>query len=132
MRICIVTPAPPRSRHGNRVTALRWSRILRGLGHRVTVDQHYSGQNCDVLLALHAKRSADDIERFRKLWPNSPLVLALNPDTKVEPDFVERLLPAFDDPTVGIAAGKLLRFDRRTIDSAGQELSAARRPRDRG
>ena len=77
MRICIVTPAPPRSRHGNRVTALRWSRILRGLGHRVTVDQHYSGENCDVLLALHAKRSAGDIERFRKLQPKSPLVLAL-------------------------------------------------------
>ena len=77
MRIRIVTPAPPRSRHGNRITAMRWSRILRGLGHRVTVHQHFNGGNCDVLLALHAKRSAGDIKRFRRSQPNSPLILAL-------------------------------------------------------
>ncbi len=62
----------------------------------------------------------------------SPFVLALNPDTLLEPDFLERLLPAFDEPRVGLAAGKLLRFDRATLDSAGQLLSRARRPRDRG
>ncbi len=56
---------------------MRWSRILRGLGHRVSVHQHFAGQNCDVLLALHAKRSASDIERFRRSQPQSPLVLAL-------------------------------------------------------
>jgi GT2 family glycosyltransferase len=33
---------------------------------------------------------------------------------------------------VGLAAGKLLRFDGRTIDSAGQELGLSRRPVDRG
>ena len=49
-------------------------------------------------------------------------MLALNPDTSLEPDFLERLLPAFDDPRVGMAAGKLLRFDRSTLDSAGQRL----------
>jgi len=63
---------------------------------------------------------------------SSPFVLVLNPDTELAPDFLERLLPAFDEPRVGIAAGKLLRFDRATIDSAGQRLSRARRPRDRG
>jgi len=62
----------------------------------------------------------------------SPFVLALNPDTWLEPDFLERLLPVFEDPRVGMAAGKLLRFDRATIDSAGQRLSRARRPKDRG
>jgi GT2 family glycosyltransferase len=62
----------------------------------------------------------------------SPFVLVLNPDTLLEGDFLERLLPAFDDPRVGLAAGKLLRFDRATLDSAGQMLSRSRRPRDRG
>jgi GT2 family glycosyltransferase len=62
----------------------------------------------------------------------SPFLLALNPDTALEPRFLEELLPAFDDPAVGLAAGKLLRFDRTTLDSAGQALSRSRRPRDRG
>jgi GT2 family glycosyltransferase len=62
----------------------------------------------------------------------SPFVLVLNPDTLLEPDFLEQLLPAFEDPRVGLAAGKLLRFDRKTLDSAGQRLSRARRPKDRG
>ena len=37
MRLCLITPAAPGSRSGNRVTANRWSRILRQLGHRVHV-----------------------------------------------------------------------------------------------
>ena len=63
---------------------------------------------------------------------SAPYVLVLNPDTILEPDFLERMLPAFDDPRVGIVAPKLLRFDRKTLDSAGQMLSRSRRPVDRG
>ena len=63
---------------------------------------------------------------------STPHVLVLNPDTVLEPDFLERMLPAFEDPGVGMVAGKLLRFDRRTLDSAGQVLGRARGPRDRG
>ena len=37
MRIRLITPAPPRSRAGNRATAARWAGILRSLGHRVDV-----------------------------------------------------------------------------------------------
>lgn len=62
----------------------------------------------------------------------SPLVLLLNPDTRLEARFVEELLPCFEDPRVGIACGKLLRFDGRTLDSAGQQLGRSRRPLDRG
>ena len=51
--------------------------MLRGLGHRVSIHQHFDGQPCDLMLALHAKRSARDIERFRRSRPSSPLVLAL-------------------------------------------------------
>jgi hypothetical protein len=62
----------------------------------------------------------------------SPFVLVLNPDTRLHSRFLEELLPAFADPAVGIASGKLLRFDGRTLDSAGQELGRSRQPVDRG
>jgi len=62
----------------------------------------------------------------------SPFVLVLNPDTRLDPDFLEQLLPAFEDPRVGIAAGKLLRFDGRCLDSCGQMLGRSRQPLDRG
>ena len=77
MRILIVTPAPPRSRKGNRVTAVRWSRILRDLGHAVVIAQEYKAQRCDLLVALHALRSFPSIERFRHLHPVLPLIVTL-------------------------------------------------------
>ena len=77
MNISLVTPAAPRSRSGNRVTALRWAGMLRALGHRVRVDQDYSGGRCDLLVALHAGRSAPSIERFAREKPDLPLIVAL-------------------------------------------------------
>lgn len=77
MNVCLVTPAPPGSRSGNRVTALRWARCLRRLGHRVTITQDYHGQRCDLLVVLHAVRSAPAIDRFRADCPDAPLVVAL-------------------------------------------------------
>ena len=77
MRITIATPAPSGSTVGNRVTALRWSRILRGLGHLVRVATRYDGRPCDVLIALHARKSAAAVARFRKLRPRSGLIVAL-------------------------------------------------------
>src|SRR5262249_34283140 len=77
LRIGIVTPAPPRSRYGNRVTALRWAEILRQLGHRVTIAQNYEGEPYDLLIALHALRSHGAIERWRREHPGRPLIVAL-------------------------------------------------------
>lgn len=77
MRICVVTPAPPRSRAGNRVTARRWARLLHELGHDVTVTESYRNQQCDLLVALHAGRSFDSIEKFHRERPASPLIVAL-------------------------------------------------------
>jgi len=77
MRIGIITPSPPRSLNGNRVTALRWAKLLRSLGHRVLVAQRYGGQPLDVLIALHARRSYASIIRFHRLHPNRPLIVAL-------------------------------------------------------
>lgn len=77
LRIRLVTPALPRKNNGNGVTARRWARILRELGHRVVVEQVYAGGAADVMVALHARRSAASIDRFRTRYPEAPIVLAL-------------------------------------------------------
>lgn len=77
MRIGIVTPAPPRSKYGNRVTALRWAGILRSLGHRVKVALTYEREGYDLLIALHARRSYPSVWRFHQDHSNRPLIVAL-------------------------------------------------------
>lgn len=77
MKIQLVTPAPLRINNGNRITALRWAAILKQLGHRVRVTQSYNGRACDVLIALHARRSADSIRRFHESHPELPLIVVL-------------------------------------------------------
>jgi putative glycosyltransferase (TIGR04348 family) len=77
MNITLVTPAPPGSRKGNRITARRWASLLRQLGHRVTVRQEYRGERCDLLVALHARRSFDAMQAFRRIHPDRPVILAL-------------------------------------------------------
>jgi putative glycosyltransferase (TIGR04348 family) len=77
VKICLVTPAPPRSLTGNRVTALRWARLLGQLGHRVTVVEEYGGQACDALVALHARKSAPSVERAARERPGLPIIVAL-------------------------------------------------------
>lgn len=77
MKISLITPAAKRSKSGNRTTANRWDRILSGLGHRVAVAETYDGTPADMMVALHAWRSADSILKFRELFPDRPLVVAL-------------------------------------------------------
>lgn len=77
MRITLITPANRRSRAGNRTTAARWARLLRALGHRVTVATDYADQPGDLMIALHAWRSAGSIERFRQRHPDRPLIVGL-------------------------------------------------------
>lgn len=77
MKIVLITPVPPQSRQGNRVTAQRWARFLRTLGHQVTVAQHYDERPYDLMVALHARRSYEAISRFRQRYPARPLLVAL-------------------------------------------------------
>ena len=77
MRICLITPAGPRSRAGNRATAVRWAQHLRALGHRVDIAVEYDGGDYDAMIALHAWRSRDAVSRFRAAFPLRPLILAL-------------------------------------------------------
>ena len=77
MKISLITPAAPQSRNGNRMTAVRWARILRTLDHRVSVAVEYADEPADLLVALHAWRSAASIERFHRHYPERPLLVAL-------------------------------------------------------
>jgi putative glycosyltransferase (TIGR04348 family) len=77
MRIGIITPSPPRSHYGNRVTALRWARILKELGHRVRITEAYKGEPFDLMIALHARRSHPSVRRYHHDHPDCPLIVTL-------------------------------------------------------
>jgi putative glycosyltransferase (TIGR04348 family) len=77
MRIRIVCPAPPGTRYGNRISAVRWARILRQLGHRVAIDMSYDSEPCDLLIALHARRNAQTVLDFAELHPDRPVIVVL-------------------------------------------------------
>ncbi|MDA1164473.1 MAG: selenoneine biosynthesis selenosugar synthase SenB [Planctomycetota bacterium] len=76
-RILIVTPAPRGSTKGNRVTADRWARLLRLGGHRVTIRERFSNESCDVLITLHARKSAAAVQQCEQQSPDTPVVVVL-------------------------------------------------------
>lgn len=78
MRILLICPAPRGSRQGNRVTALRWARLLRALGHHVSLQAPSAPlAPADVLIALHARRSAAAVRRAKQRQPSRPIIVAL-------------------------------------------------------
>lgn len=77
MKIALITPAPPRTRLGNRNTALRWARMLRALGCRVRVEVEWNGAAADMMIALHARRSHAAIAGYAEKFPDRPLVVVL-------------------------------------------------------
>lgn len=77
MRIVIATPAPPGSTRGNRRTAERWGRLLEELGHDVQIVERWNEEECELLIAVHARHSADSVRRFREEFPERPLVVLL-------------------------------------------------------
>ncbi len=77
MHIQLISPAKIDSRNGNRATAVRWRNILQRIGHKVSVAQEYLGQDVDLMLALHAWRSATSVQLFAEKYPARPLIVAL-------------------------------------------------------
>ena len=62
----------------------------------------------------------------------------VNPDMIMEPSYIEEILKSFNDPKVGAATGKLLRYDfeknqqTNIIDTTGVTIAKSGRARDRG
>src|SRR3712207_2638040 len=63
--------------NGNRVPATRWSRFLRQLGHEVLLKENWGGEEPDLMIALHARRSHPSIRRYAAAFPKRPLIVAL-------------------------------------------------------
>ncbi|MDP2417617.1 MAG: TIGR04348 family glycosyltransferase, partial [Hydrogenophaga sp.] len=79
--LCIVTPALADANNGNWQTARRWARLLAG-HYRVRLakdwpDATTTDDGTDILLALHARRSAASVGAWAQAHPHKPLVLAL-------------------------------------------------------
>ena len=77
-RVVIATPAPPRSRNGNRITAQRWRRLLTELGHRVRICGPESAGDGDLLIAIHARKSHGAVVDFAARRPGRPIVVVIS------------------------------------------------------
>lgn len=141
MRIVLITPDGPTKRTGNRVASRRWSRILRGLGHIVRNASLYDGGPADLMVAVHAWRSADAIARFKALYPDRPVVLQLSGTDiyeylRSDPEPTLRSM-ALADRLIGLndLAGKVVprRFRKRlrTIHQSATPPARARQPSKR-
>ena len=80
--ILIVSPASARENNGNWQTASRWARFLRA-GHRVEIAGAWPGPAAgqpgapDLMIALHARRSAASLAAFADAHPDRPAILVL-------------------------------------------------------
>lgn len=97
--IALITPALAAANNGNWQTARRWARLLAG-DYEVLLAQGWTGEPADLMLALHARRSAPSIAAWAATAPRRPLVVVLTGtdlyrDLLVD-DAVERSLAAAD------------------------------------
>jgi putative glycosyltransferase (TIGR04348 family) len=77
-QIVIVSPASKRENNGNWQTASRWARLLRPRFRVLVVaDWDADGPHADLLIALHARRSAAALAAFAHAHPARPRVLVL-------------------------------------------------------
>lgn len=77
--MCIVTPALADANNGNWQTARRWAGLL-GRDHRVSLRKEWTGtpqDEADILVALHARRSAASISAWASAHADRPVVVVL-------------------------------------------------------
>jgi putative glycosyltransferase (TIGR04348 family) len=140
VRIVIVTPSAASTRTGNRHTAQRYAAFLRAAGHRVRVASSWDDVDCDLMIALHARKSHDSIVRFRARYPARPLVVVLTGtdlyrDIRADPTAQESLelatlLVALQDEA-GRELRPRLRRKLRVVYQSARVSRAARPPRAR-
>ena len=79
LRIEIATPVRADSSRGNGVTARRWRTLLADLGHDVEIvaGGRTPDRQSDMLIALHARKSAPEARAYRESYPDKKIVLAM-------------------------------------------------------
>jgi len=77
--ICIVSPALANANNGNWQTARRWAQFLRTRYHADIASDWpaTASPSPDLLIALHARRSAAPLARFCAAHPERPAILVL-------------------------------------------------------
>lgn len=139
MRIALAVPGSVGGNSGNRVTARRWSEVLTDLGHEVD-DCVGDGQPpaADVLVALHARRSAPAVAAWRERDASAPLVVALtgtdlyrdlpaSPEARRSVELADRLVvlqPLAVEELPPAARGKA-RVVYQSVDTSAAETAAA-------
>ncbi len=141
MKISLITPADKQSKNGNRTTALRRARMLREAGHRVRIEIAYGGEAADLMIALHAWRSAAAILRYRERFPGGPLVVGLggtdvNTYLKSDPEPTLRSMKMADaliclHGLIGEALPAGLRKKLHVVHQSALPLAGPRRPAQR-
>ncbi|MBK7660817.1 MAG: hypothetical protein IPJ28_17600 [Betaproteobacteria bacterium] len=76
----LVTPGTPEANNGNWRTARRWAGLLAGVA-RPIVQFAWDGRPADILIALHARKSAGSVERFKAAFPDRRIVVVLTEPT---------------------------------------------------
>ena len=74
--IGIVQPASKGPKGGNDATAERWRHIFEELSWKVVSGDSWSGQDVDLLVALHAHKSYPSVIAFRSKHPDRPIIVA--------------------------------------------------------
>jgi putative glycosyltransferase (TIGR04348 family) len=75
--IYIVSPALAQANNGNWQTARRWAQFLRSRYHVDIASDWPDAAAPDLLIALHARRSAAPLARFCAAYPQRPTILVL-------------------------------------------------------
>lgn len=115
--------------------------MLRAQGHTVQINETYDGSPCDLMIALHAWRSAKSIAAYRAKHPKGPLIVALggtdvNTFLKTEPATTLASMHAADaliclHSLIQEELPRELRPKLHLVRQSATPLSGPRRPREK-
>ncbi len=131
LKITLASPGGATSLGGNRTTAVRWQRLLEELGHSTDLVQSWQGDEAEVLIALHGRKSFDSIQRFHEMRPGAPLVVTLTgTDLYCDLDRSDEVLRAVDMATrvVALQPAALERLPRAVHNKVHVILQSAEPP----
>lgn len=132
----IVTPGTREANNGNWRTAVRWAAMLRG-PYRVILQTAWDGEPADAMLALHARRSAESVRKFRGRGPIGLVLtgtdlykdLPGDPSANASVEAADRLVVLQEDALAHLPPPH--RRKARVIFQSAPALRPAARSRDR-